>query len=160
MTTPDRPPQTPATAEPLLPVSVGTYTYLWAAAGIMAGLVGVVLVVAVQVVGRFDCGGPVVETRDTMRRLHGDLSLFAAKRGGAHPASAADWGEAAPFLRDGRPPRDGWGRPLLYVLTVDGPVLLSLGADGRLGGVDAAADLIAPGWADDDPARSVVHVLE
>jgi hypothetical protein len=89
-------------------------------------------------------GTPVTDTRLILNRTQGDLALYAAKKGGQYPRTADELREARPYYPGSVPPTDAWGHPVFYMLTPKGPVLISLGADGKLGGKGDDADRFDP----------------
>jgi general secretion pathway protein G len=62
----------------------------------------------------------------------------------AEPAGVEGW--LGPYVRNSTALDDPWGRPLIYRLGEDTrqPSITSLGADGKLGGRGADADVVAP----------------
>lgn len=113
--------------------------------GIIIGLVGV------NVAGRGDearitavkTDFSTIENALEMYRLHNSrypttdqgLEALVTKPIGGNEVN--NW--RGPYLKE--TPKDPWGEPYLYVNDNSGPEIISLGADGEVGGVDLAADI-------------------
>ncbi len=104
-------------------------------------LLSLVGAAAVGVVGQLG-PHPVSETLSQMNTIEGDLALYAAKRKGRYPKAAEGLEAAAQYFPDGKVPVDAWGNEFLYVVSAEGPLLISLGGDGAPGGEGADGDLI------------------
>ena len=83
---------------------------------------------------------PVSSTRMSMIDVQKGLIGYAAKHRGRWPSTLA---EASPYMANSTVPLDGWGRPFRYLVYQGerGYFLLSLGADGMIGGEGDDVDL-------------------
>ena len=111
---------------------------------VMAILGTIMTIVAVNVIQQLD-GANVDATRLQMKKMEGDLSLYAAKKKGKYPSTSDGLEAASKYFPDGKIPRDAWGNEFQYFSPASNCSkafeLVSYGKDGQQGGEDANADL-------------------
>ena len=111
---------------------------------VMAILGTIMAIVAVNVIGKMDDAN-VQATRLAMKKVEGDLALYAAKKKGRYPSTSDGLEAAAKYFPKNRVPTDAWGSEFQYfspASNCDNPFeLISYGKDGSQGGEDANADL-------------------
>jgi general secretion pathway protein G len=111
---------------------------------VMAILGTIMAIVAVNVIGQMDDAN-VQATRLQMKKIEGDLALYAAKKKGKYPTTSDGLEAAAKYFPDSRVPTDAWGNEFQYFSPASncdkGFELISYGKDGSQGGEDSNADL-------------------
>ena len=104
----------------------------------------VMAIVAVNVIGKMDDAN-VQASRLAMKKVEGDLALYAAKKKGRYPSTSDGLEAAAKYFPKNRVPTDAWGGEFQYfspASNCDSPFeLISYGKDGSQGGEEANADL-------------------
>lgn len=113
---------------------------------VVIAIMGIIMtVIAVNVMG-FLSRAKWDATKMEMANVEKVLIAYAA-RTGQFPTTNQGLAAAAKWFPDGEVPTDTWGRPFLYTAPGthggDDYELVSLGADGIEGGVDADADLFS-----------------
>ncbi len=111
---------------------------------VMAILGTIMAIVAVNVIGQMDDAN-VQATRLQMKKIEGDLALYAAKKKGKYPSTSDGLEAASKYFPDNRVPTDAWGNEFQYFSPASNCEkafeLISYGKDGSQGGEESNADL-------------------
>jgi general secretion pathway protein G len=111
---------------------------------VMAVLGTLMTIIAVNVISKLDEAN-VDATKLQIKKIEGDLQLYAAKNKGKFPTTSDGLKPIAKYTSDQKVPTDAWGNEFQYFSPGthgDHPYeIISLGKDGQEGGEDSNGDI-------------------